>query len=148
VGEVTRDGDVERENVPGRQPLVADLVAHPVAEVLGFESTDDDRAVFAILVENPVVVTQRVGRSDLCGLLSRQRRVRPHATLPLEAHCPLVEVASQFHFSIHRDERLVRYVRDRRVRPDPPVVVENLSWPVSRRLRILSHYHRERTHRI
>jgi len=60
--------------------------------------------VFAVAGEDPVVVGQRVGAADLCGLLTGQRRIGPHPTLPLEADSPLVEATHKAHLLVHLDE--------------------------------------------
>jgi len=67
-----------------------------------------------------------VDAPDLGRLLTRQRRIRPHPTLALEADCSLVEVAGEFHLPVHLDECVIRDVRHLRSLADLPIVVEYL----------------------
>jgi hypothetical protein len=71
---------------------VARLVTHPVPDILGERPAVDHGPVFAVLVDEPVGVLDRVHRPELRTLLSRERRVRPDTALSLEAVHPLVEV--------------------------------------------------------
>jgi hypothetical protein len=120
-----RDGDVERENMFVGEAGVARLVSHPVFEIAGVQSSDDDGAVFAVLVEDPVVVRQRVRRADLCPLLSRGGGEGADPTLSLDVDRSLVEVARQAHVPVHADERLVGEVGHRLLVDDVAVLVQN-----------------------
>ncbi len=132
VGQVCTDGDVQREHVHVAESGVARFVAHPVEDVLPGEPAGDERAVFPVLIEDCVLVGQRVRRPDLRPFLARQRGVGAEPTLPLETYHPLVELPRKAHIAVHRNQFLVREVWDEVRVDDLAIGVQRLRLVVVR----------------